>query len=79
MDASDGVLHTSPMRNRKPLVAAFFIPIMVGCIGISNIARNPRFESFHTVDILQLIASGMCFGAALSALLIMVVRGQRTP
>jgi hypothetical protein len=48
--------------------AAIFIPIMIGCIGISNIARNARFESFHNVDILQLIASGMCFGVALTVL-----------
>lgn len=43
---------------------------MIGCIGISNSARNPRFESFHNVDILQLLASGMCFGVALTTLVV---------
>jgi hypothetical protein len=56
------------MRNRKQLIAAILVPIIIGCSGISNIARNARFESFHNVDILQLITSGMCFGAALTGL-----------
>ena len=62
------------MRSRTPLITAFFVPILIGCIGISNIARQPRFAAFHNVDILQLIASGMCFGVALSAILALIVR-----
>jgi len=65
------------MRTRKPLISAVFIPVMIGCIGLSSVARNPRFEAFHSVDVLQLIASGMCFGIALSAL-IMLVRNRMT-
>ena len=43
--------------------------MILGLIGFINIARRPRFELFHTVDILQLLASGMCFGVALMILL----------
>jgi hypothetical protein len=53
------------MKTRRVIV----LPCVFGLIGISTIARNPRFEAFHTVDVLQLIASGMCFGIALMALL----------
>jgi hypothetical protein len=42
---------------------------MLGLLGLATVARNPRFEAFHTVDILQLLTSGMCFGIALMALL----------
>jgi hypothetical protein len=34
--------------------------------------HQPRFESFRNVDVLQLLASGMCFGVALSALFALV-------
>lgn len=43
--------------------------LIIGLIGFGNVSRNPRFDSFHTVDILQLLASGMCFGIALAALI----------
>jgi hypothetical protein len=30
-----------------------------------NVIRSPRFASFHTVDVLRLIGSGMWFGIGL--------------
>ena len=44
-----------------------FLPI-IGMIGFMNVARNPRFEAIHTVDVLQLLVSGLCVGIALGAL-----------
>ena len=43
--------------------------LVIGLIGFGNVSRNARFASFHTVDILQLLVSGMCFGLALAALI----------
>ena len=40
--------------------------LIIGCIALTNVARNPRFEAFHTVDVLGLIAAGLCFGVALA-------------
>jgi hypothetical protein len=42
----------------------------MGLAALSNTASNPRFATFHTIDVVRLIAGGMCFGAALTALLI---------
>ena len=53
------------MRNRNMV----FIPFLVGLIGFMGLTHNPRFDAFHTVDVLQLLASGMCFGVALMAAL----------
>ena len=50
------------------------IAVFIGLIGFLRISRNPRFELFHAVDILQLIATGMCFGVALAIFL----RGRRS-
>jgi len=53
------------MPNRKPFAFSF----LVGVIAIINVVRNPRFATIHTVDVVQLVAAGMCFGLALMALL----------
>ncbi len=53
----------------KLFVPAIFVPVLVGTIGMVTLSRNPRFEMFHAVDVLQLLASGMCYGVALMALI----------
>lgn len=40
---------------------------VMGAIAFMNVARNPRFEMFHTVDVLGLFVSGVCIGVALAA------------
>ena len=50
-----------------------FVPLFIAFMGLaafSNMANSSRFAMFHAVDVVRLIASGMCFGAALAALLI---------
>lgn len=69
--------HNSTMRTRKPLISAIFIPVLIGSVGLIHLTQQPRFQAFHNVDILQLIASGMCFGVALAAL-IALMRGPRS-
>jgi hypothetical protein len=56
-------------KNRRRRLAAVFIPAMVGLVGLFSLIERPRFQTFHTVDVLQLLASGMCFGIALVGLL----------
>ncbi|MGB9181420.1 MAG: hypothetical protein WCB68_19475 [Pyrinomonadaceae bacterium] len=57
------------LNRRKGALPSIAAPIMLGIIGLLTLMRRPRFEAFHTVDVLQLLASGMCFGVALVALL----------
>jgi hypothetical protein len=64
------------MLNRKSLIPAVIVPLIVGLIGLMNLMNRPRFASFHNVDVLQLLVSGMCFGVAL-AMLIALLRGPR--
>ncbi len=52
-----------PDRRNLPSIV---ILIVVGFIGVFALMQRPRFQAFHTVDVLQLIASGMCFGVALA-------------
>jgi hypothetical protein len=53
-----------------------FILVVVGLIALMNVARNPRFEAIHTVDVLGLMASGLCFGVALALILRIFRMGQ---
>jgi len=54
-----------------------FALLVVGLVGLVNVMGKPRFQSFHTVDVLQLLATGMCFGVALT-LLFTILRGPRS-
>jgi hypothetical protein len=56
------------MLARRP-VASVLMLLIVGLIGVFGLMQRPRFQTYHTVDVVQLIASGMCFGVALSRLL----------
>jgi drug/metabolite transporter (DMT)-like permease len=51
---------------RRPLAA---IVIVMGVIGLAAVTMSPHFQSIHTVDALQLLGSGMCFGVGLTILL----------
>ncbi len=61
------------MSRRRTFAPKVFVPLFIASMGLvafSNTAGSPRFATFHTIDVVRLIASGMCFGAALAALLI---------
>ncbi len=64
------------MRTRQLLLSSIFAPVFIGSLGLFHVTQQPRFHAFHNVDVLQLLASGMCFGVALSAA-ITLFRGPR--
>ena len=45
------------------------LPLLFGMITFGNVARNPRFETFHAVDIVGLVVCGICVGASLPILM----------
>lgn len=57
-------------RTRGRRLAKVLIPVIVGLTGLFSLIGRPRFQTYHTVDVLQLLASGMCFGIALVWLLL---------
>jgi len=64
------------MRNPRTFTPKVFVPLFIATMGFAaftNMASSPRFATFHTIDVVRLIASGMCFGLALAALLIFFV------
>jgi hypothetical protein len=55
------------MSKRKSLIAAIFLPVLVGSIGLNHLAQQPRFQLYRAVDVVQLLGSGACYGVALMA------------
>lgn len=65
------------MPQPRRLVASVLFPITLGLIGYIQLAHRARYASFHNVDVLQLLASGICFGVALAGVRAFF-RGSRT-
>jgi hypothetical protein len=53
-------------RRTRALSASILALIVVGSVGFLNLTQRPRFQALHTVDVLQLLATGMCYGVALT-------------
>ena len=58
-------LGRSSLSKGGRLVASVFVPLFLGFIVFFNVVRQPRFDAVRTVDIVRLVAAGMCFGVAL--------------
>lgn len=58
-------------------VLAPAVIFFIGLIGIATMAQRHAFQMLRAVDITQLIASGMCFGAGV-VLLVFRLRGERS-
>jgi len=54
---------------RKSVVSVIAVALVIGIVGLSTVAGRPRFATYRTVDVIELLASGMCFGIALAGLL----------
>ena len=50
--------------------ASILILIVIGSIGLFDLMQRPRFQAFHAVDVLQLLATGMCYGFALAMIIV---------
>jgi predicted metal-binding protein len=59
------------MKRTQPVMLIVF-----AAIAFMNVARNPRFEMFHAVDVLSLLACGMCIGVAIALTLRLFRVGQ---
>jgi hypothetical protein len=64
-------LETQPeggfVGKRRVIVSLF--PFMLGLFPLFNSLSNPRLSGLHGSDVLQLIASGFCFGIGFGLLL----------
>ncbi len=56
------------MGNRRELIRIFAILAAFGVLSLFGMVAKPSFTVIRAVDVVQLIGTGMCFGAAILAL-----------
>jgi hypothetical protein len=52
----------------------WIIALFFGLLGFYRVAQSPHFESYRTMDVVQLLVSGAGFGVALVGLVLWLVR-----
>jgi len=63
--------------HRRPPISLWFIPLLIGVIGFYRVTQSANFEVYRSVDIVQFLGSGMCFGVTLVGI-IFTLRGPRS-
>jgi len=61
---------------KRPRIAAWIIPLLIGLIGYYRVTQSPKFEMYRAVDVVQLVGSGVCFGAVIVGVIFML-RGRQ--
>jgi hypothetical protein len=51
--------------------------VLIGGIGFYRVTQSPIYPMYRAVDIVQLLGSGVCFGAAMAGIIFML-RAMRT-
>jgi hypothetical protein len=63
------------MTDRKrPPVVVLIILLLAAVAGFYRVTQRPSFGMYRTVDIVQLVGSGVCFGAAMVGLIVRFLR-----
>jgi hypothetical protein len=62
-------------RKRPPTVV-WIMPLLIGLAGLYRVAQSPSFGLYRTVDIVQLLGSGVCFGATMVGVIFMLRRSR---
>lgn len=72
-DRPEDADRTKPeQRQRRMRRVQVVMAIVAACMGLfafSSVAGNPRFETYHTLDVIRLVAAGVCFGTAFVVLM----------
>jgi len=63
-------------QKRIPKSAFIFI-LFIALLGFFRVTQNPRFKSYRTIDVIQLVVSGAGFGVALTGLIFALQRPRR--
>ena len=66
------------MLDRQRFGRMFFILAAIGLLTLARAMNSPSFETIRAVDVVLLIAAGMCFGAGIMALVLSRRRASAT-
>jgi hypothetical protein len=63
-------------NGKRPTIVIWLVPLLIGFAGFYRVMQGVSFATYRTVDVVQLLGSGVCFGAAMVGIIFMV-RGAR--
>jgi len=67
------------MTRQRGNAPKIVVPLFIGFMGLAsllNVTSSPGFAAFRSIDVVRLLASGMCFGAAIASLAILWIGGS---
>ena len=56
---------------RQPMVV-WIIPLFFGMAELFRVMQSPTFNLYRAVDVVQLLGSGVCFGATMTGVIFML-------
>lgn len=59
---------------KRPPAAMWIMGLFFGLQGFIRVAQSPLFESYRTMDVIQLLVSGAGFGVALVSFVLWLLR-----
>jgi multisubunit Na+/H+ antiporter MnhB subunit len=68
-DADNTKREQRQRRMRRSRVAMAIITACLGLFAFSSVASKPRFETYHTLDVIRLMIAGAGFAVALVLLI----------
>ena len=64
-------------NKRRPIIL-LVLPLIIGIGGFNRVTQSPNYELYRTVDVIQLLGSGACFGAALVGVITSIIRRRHS-
>jgi hypothetical protein len=53
-------------------MVVWIVPVLVGFAGFYRVMLSPTFAAYRAVEVVQLLGSGVCFGAAMVGIIFML-------
>jgi hypothetical protein len=50
---------------KRSSIVVWIAVLLIGLVGVYRVSQSPTFPMYRAVDVVQLLGSGLCFGAAL--------------
>ena len=61
-------------RIRPQVVLMIIIALMMGMMGLNRVMGSPHFQSYRTMDVVQLVLSGASIGGAFTVSMMLLFR-----
>jgi hypothetical protein len=64
-------------ERKRPPVIIWIILLLFALAGFYGVTQRPSYALYRTVDVVQLLGSGACFGATMVGLISSIIRRRQ--